>query len=250
MMRRMAACIGIALIFFLPSPVLAGPDWFLDFEAGGVLLGYNDVRVPNEGGTLFSLRDDLEPDPAAALRIRFGLRTGRHSLSLFGAPLTVKASGSVPDPLVFFEESFPGGAPLKAAYTFNSWRATYRYTLVDGERWTLGIGFTAKIRDAVIRVEGAGKTSEKTNVGFVPLINFQVRWSFQPRWSLLLEGDALASPGGQGRAEDILLALDHRLNSHLSLRAGYRLIEGGADVAEVYNFAWINLFTIGARFSF
>lgn len=250
MIKKIGALLSLILIFSMTAEANSESDWFLDIEAGGSSLRYNDVRVPNEGGTLFSLKQDLQPDPAAVLRIRFGLCSGRHTFFIFGAPLTVKASGSLKTPLSFFEEVFPGGVPLKASYTFNSWRATYRFTLIDGERWTFGIGFTAKIRDAVIEVEGGGRESTKANVGFVPLLNFLVRWRFQERWSLLLEGDALASPGGQGRAEDVQLALDYRIHANLSLRAGYRVIEGGADVDEVYNFAWINLFTMGARFSF
>jgi hypothetical protein len=34
------------------------------------------------------------------------------------------------------------------------------------------------------------------------------------------------------------------------LKAGYRLLEGGADVEEVYNFAWLNFLVIGAVYSF
>ena len=66
----------------------------------------------------------------------------------------------------------------------------------------------------------------------------------------LLEGDALAAPGGQGRAEDILLALVYDVNDTVSLKAGYRLLEGGADVGEVYTFAWINYFLVGMTVSF
>ena len=32
---------------------------FLDLETGTVITGYNDIRIPGDIGTLFSLKDDL-----------------------------------------------------------------------------------------------------------------------------------------------------------------------------------------------
>ena len=65
--------------------------------------------------------------------------------------------------------------------------------------------------------------------------------------NLVLDGDALASPGGEGRAEDVLFALQVRAQEQVAVRAGYRLLEGGADVEEVYNFAWVHYLTAGIR---
>jgi hypothetical protein len=139
---------------------------------------------------------------------------------------------------------------LEAKYTFNSWRLTYRFHLVRSTKWTVGLGLTAKVRDAEISLSGGGTSSNTTDLGFVPLLNFLVRWEFAPRWGLLLEGDAAAAPGGQGRAEDIHLALLYKPSDSVTLRAGYRLLEGGAEVDQVYNFAWVDYLTIGATLTF
>ena len=68
--------------------------------------------------------------------------------------------------------------------------------------------------------------------------------------SLLLEGDAAASPGGQGRAEDILLALIFNPSRNVAIKVGYRILEGGADVEEVYNFALLHYIVGGMTVSF
>jgi hypothetical protein len=115
---------------------------------------------------------------------------------------------------------------------------TYRYLLHSTNRLDIGIGFTAKIRDAAIRVEGDGRTTEETNVGFVPLVNFRVAWLLSPSFELLLDGDALAAP--QGRAEDVQIAAVFRAHDRVRLRTGYRLLEGGADNDKVYNFTLIH----------
>ena len=101
-----------------------------------------------------------------------------------------------------------------------------------------------------VRLEDDGKNSSNTEVGIVPLLNFRVEWLFASKMSLLLEGDALASPGGQVREEDVLLALFYRLNYSLSLKAGYRILEGGADVEGVYNFTLLHYVIAGVSFRF
>ncbi|MBM3308035.1 MAG: hypothetical protein FJY74_06900 [Candidatus Eisenbacteria bacterium] len=140
--------------------------------------------------------------------------------------------------MVFGDKGFPEGTEVEGTYTFNSYRLTYRYTLTEGDRFEAGVGFTAKIRNALIRVEGNGQEAEKKNVGFVPLLNFRLAWSLTDRVGLLLEGDALAAP--QGRAEDVVAAVMVAASDRVRVRLGYRIVEGGADNDEVYTFALLD----------
>jgi len=133
-------------------------------------------------------------------------------------------------------------------YRFDSYRLTYRYSFVRNETIELAGGLTGKIRDAEISLYGA-ETARKTNTGFVPLLNFHLEW--RPTggsFGLLLDGDALAAP--QGRAEDILLAATWAANDQMVLRIGYRMVEGGADNDEVYNFAWLHYAVAGVDLRF
>jgi hypothetical protein len=68
-------------------------------------------------------------------------------------------------------------------------------------------------------------------------------WKPVDKFGILLEGDALAAP--QGRAEDVLIAATYRFSHIFGLKAGYRLLEGGADNDEVYNFALFNYASVG-----
>jgi hypothetical protein len=218
----------------------ATADWLADVEAGAVFSGYNDVRVPNEGGTEISLSRDLETDPGFFYRFRVWYRfNDRHAVSLFAAPLRLNASGAVGKAVVFENVEFPASVPLEA---------TYRYNLVRRERLTFGIGFTGKIRDAAISVRGGGLEAETTNTGFVPLFNFGLRWRAGDAWTLVLDGDALGA--SQGRAEDVFVGAEYRLHKNVSLKAGYRMIEGGADVPQVYNFTMLHFLAVGPVFEF
>lgn len=251
MKGRCSIIVALISAFFIFIPVSAHGDWLFNAEGAYVWPGYIDVRIPNETGTLFSLKDDLPAESKIVYRLRLGYRFHpKHSISVLFAPLSLNAQGSVDKDIFFNEDFFPANTDLKALYKFNSYRLTYRFDFVNSEKWKVGLGLTAKIRDAEVRLEDSEKSSSNTDVGFVPLLNFRVEWMFSQKMSLLLEGDALASPGGQGRAEDVLLALFYRLSDSVRLKAGYRILEGGADVESVYNFTLLNYVIAGAVFQF
>jgi hypothetical protein len=215
-----------------------------DLETGAVGTGYNNVRIPGDQGTLFSLKDDLisKTEIFFRLRVNYTIKS-RHTLSLLYAPLETVSNGNVPYDIFFEGVTFPANTELTGTYKFNSYRLTYRYEIVLKPKFEFGLGFTAKIRDAKIALASATLESEKTNVGFVPVINFRMLWKPYEKFGILLEGDALAAP--QGRAEDVLIAATYRVSDWLGLKAGYRILEGGAENDEVYNFALFNYASVG-----
>ena len=237
----------VFLTLFLKTSVNAQVSF--DVETGSVFTGYNDVRIPGDKGTFFSLKNDLNPKSKLFYRLRasYTLKS-RHTLSLLYAPLEVNSTGSVPNNIFFEGVTFPANAQLNGAYKFNSYRLTYRYDLVKNPGFEFGLGFTAKIRDAKISLSSSGLASEKSNVGFVPIINFRLLWKIDDKYGLLLDGDALAAP--QGRAEDVLIAATYKISNNLGIRAGYRILEGGADNDKVYNFALFHYASVGFVISF
>ncbi|KPK73236.1 hypothetical protein AMJ87_02480 [candidate division WOR_3 bacterium SM23_60] len=242
----------VFVLFILGAFADALPRFEFDIESGAALSGYNDIRIPNTGGTLISFSEELETDPAWFIRGRLTYYFNkRNSISILIAPLTLHATGSVDREVIFEDESFAPNVLLNGVFRFNSYRLSYQYRWFMRDNMHLGLGVTAKIRDAAISiVDSADSThrSEKTNIGFVPLIRFSFEWRFVEPLALVLDGDALAAP--QGRAEDISIALLSDISDRLSLKSGYRVLEGGADVDEVYSFTWVNYFFIGASLRF
>ncbi len=219
-------------------------QWSLEIETGLAFQSYNDVRIPNEEGTTFSFTDDFEAQgPVIPYRVRLGLQLGErnHFIALY-APLSVNYEGQAPFDIAFQNTMFAEGDSIEGFYKFNSYRLTYRRDLVKSEPWTLALGFTAKIRDARVQLSTDDKTDKKDDLGFVPLLHLFVQ--YRPNaFAINLEGDGLA--GGPGRAFDVSLTSMYSLTRNLHLKAGYRLVEGGANVSEVYNFTWINYATVG-----
>jgi len=236
----------VAALTLAGRPARAGVE--AEVEAGVVLATRNDARIPGDAGTKISLVNDLSTAPAPAFRVRLGYRLAeRHLVTALYAPLQVNARGTVDRDIAFEGATYPAGSPLLAVYRFDSYRLTYRYSFIWTEGLDVAAGFTAKIRDAETSLYGA-EARRKTNTGFVPLLNVHVAW--QPRGGVLgvvLDADALAAP--QGRAEDVLLAATWGFREGLELRAGYRMVEGGADNAEVYSFAWLHYFVAALRMS-
>ena len=233
-MKRLSCLLVLALV----APAVA--RWYVDIEAGPVFSGYNDVRIPGNTGTLFSLTEDLHARTAFAYRARLSKTFGeRHWVSVLAAPLRVHSYGTFDRDVRFAGERFTAYfAQMSALYRFDSYRLTYRYGLVRARRFSFDLGLTAKIRDAEIRLSYTHVTmpgASKKNTGFVPIVSFRADWTLSPRVGLVLDGDALGVP--QGRAEDVTAALRVGFGDRVDARVGYRVLEGGSDVDEVYGFA-------------
>jgi len=222
----------------------------LELEGGVVWQTRNDIEIPNDGSaTRFSVVDLVGRAPDAAWRAYVSWELGRrHSLRALYAPLTLTESGVPAGDLSYNGDLFLGGQDVATIYRFNSYRLTYRYRWHEGERWTWHVGFTAKIRDARVQLRQGDLVSTKDDVGFVPLLHVAGRYRFDDAWYASLDLDALA--GGPGRAEDVALKLGWNLRPDLAWEIGYRTVEGGADVDEVYSFAWLHYVVAGVRVEF
>ena len=216
------------------------PRWVFEVEGGPAWQSYNDVEIPNDGtATRFSLYDLAGAGPWAAGRVYVTWNMNeRHALRLLLAPFSLTETGVPGQAIRFAGATLAPGVATEATYTFNTYRLTYRYRFHEGDATTAWVGFTAFVRDALIRLEQGATAGEKPDLGFVPLLHLAGDWRFAPRWRLGLDADALA--GGPGRAEDVALEAAYDLADDWTVQAGYRMVEGGADVDAVYTFAWLH----------
>jgi len=245
--RRGKCLLGVALVALAVSAESAsaeevGPEsrFTLELEAGPVWQSRNDVQIPNDAsGTRFAIDGLLGSGawPAGRLYLTWNINS-RHCLRALAAPLAITETGALSSQTSFAGASYEADVPTEATYKFNSWRLTYAYRFHRSPRWAWRIGFTSKIRDAKVELSQGGTSSKKTDVGFVPLLHVGGTYWVSERWQVILDVDALA--GGPGRAEDVALKSRFGLSDRLSLSAGYRTVEGGADVDEVYSFAWFH----------
>jgi hypothetical protein len=238
---------SLSLMLFCST---ANAQWSIEAETGVAFQQYNDVRIPNETGTLFDFKRDFSQDGVVIpFRLRPGYTFGEknHIFGLVGI-LVIDYEGRVPFDIDFQDVTFTEEDGLVLGfYQFNSYRLTYRRDLIQTDNWILGLGATAKLRDATVRLGSGENTARKDDLGFVPLINFHLEY-LSENWSLLIEGDGLAA--SQGRAFDIFAGARFNLVEDFSFKAGYRILEGGADVDKVYNFTLIHFASLGLKFDF
>ncbi|HAP64409.1 MAG TPA: hypothetical protein DCR93_34640 [Cytophagales bacterium] len=245
---------GASLVLMMLQVCTSYGQLTLTVESGLVFNTYNDVRVPNapdNQGSLFSLTDDFTPQlPGPFLRVEAAyLIKDRHTVELQAVPAAVNYENFTGDSVSFAGTTFRGEG-ITGRYEFNTYRASYRYRVVNRERFQLDIGATALIRDARIAVAQGENEAEDVDLGFVPLLSLQLQYAATDKLSLLLKGDAIA--GSEfGRAEDVFAGITYALyQDSLRLKAGYRIVEGGANVDQVYNFALLQFADIGLAYTF
>jgi hypothetical protein len=235
-------------LFIIPDSGY-GQDISIDAETGGLWFSRNDVRIPNEEGTDFDMLELIGTNAVPYYRFRLNvIYDNRHTVRLLFAPISKIGTGVFDDEVFFEETAFEGGVPIDGTYRFNTYRLTYRYTFYDRRNWTLGAGVAGLIRDAKVELMQPDRSDSNTDLGFVPLIHLYAERGLSDRFSLILDAETLAGP--QGRATDASLTLNYALSDRLMMNTGYRVLEGGADVDAVYNFAWINFVRIGLTATF
>ena len=222
--------------------------WSVNIETGTVWQSRNDVRIPGDTGTHFSVDDIVGEGPFHFYRLESFMNLGeKKQLRFLIAPFRFSQSG-VPDEDIFFvDQSFTAGENTKFTYKFNSYRVTYRYLYKDNSSWRLWLGGTAKIRDAEIAMQQGNVKAEDSNLGFVPLFHIFSDYQLNNKWRFIADFDGLIGP--QGRAIDLGLKFHYDIDKQWYLGAGYRTLEGGVDNDNVFNFSWFNyaLVSVGYR---
>ena len=235
----------------LSSAQTAAPDFKvnLEIEGGAFKFTRNDVRNPGDTGTPFKFSALNATGPSAYFRIYAEAKVSkRNTLRFLYAPLSTTGTGSLPTRTFFESANFAPNVPTQGIYQFNNYRGTWRYTLKETERWKLQLGAGALVRDAKIELQQGNLRVADPDLGVVPIAAFTAQLNFNERARFIFDFEGLGAK--QGRALDGAAKLDFDLTRNLHVGVGYRLLDGGADVQSVFNFARIHygFASVGVRF--
>lgn len=243
-MLRFTAVAAAALALATPAAAQEG-QVRVELEAGAAVATRNDVRIPGNIGTLFDL-NTLQGEPTSPIfRATIDWQAWeRHGFRVSYQYLRTEGTGVLPGPTLFRNAVFSPGVPTQGTYQFDTWRATYRYTLFQSEEVRLYVGATALVRDAEVGLTQPGLPAQRrSDLGLVPLLHFAAEWSPMPGLRLIAEMDGLAAP--QGYAIDAALRGAVSLGPQWEATLSYRLLDGGADNSSVYTFATFHAVTAG-----
>ena len=245
------AGIAILLVGLWAGSVAQASTLELKLSAGATYQASNDVQIPNDDeGTRFDLQTITGSGPFPAVRFEGIWNINeRHGIRVLLAPLSYSEQGNADEAIAFAGANFNPDVPLTGEYRFNSWRIGYRYHLRRSARANLWLGGTLKVRDAEIKLTQGNVTSSDDDLGFVPLLHVagDYRLGANPDSKWLLAGDIDALAGGPGRAIDLGLSLNYQASKRWRFGLEYRLLEGGADVDSVFNFALFNSLLLTAQ---
>lgn len=232
--------VGIVSLFALQSAMAADPSVNLRLSVGSSWQTRNDVQIPNDDlGSRFSLEEAVGAGPVSAVRFEVNWAINdRHGIRVLLAPLSYTESAQFDQPIRFAGESFAADQDTDASYRFNSWRVGYHYSLMNSDAGSLRVGATLKVRDAEIRLEQGSTESYDDDVGFVPLLYLAGDYRLSERLTFRADFDGLA--GGPGRVIDLGVGLDYAITQRWQIGAEVRVLDGGADTDDVYNFARFN----------
>lgn len=236
------------LFICLNTTLYANAQTFLNLESGVFYTGVNDIRN-GSNGTLFSVKNDFQTPVSPFFRLRAGyLLNGKNHFSVLYAPLKIAETGTLEKDILFDGKNFKANMPIDVVYKFNSYRFTYTRKIISNDKFEFGLGLSAKIRDAGTSLKNREYFKENFNVGLAPLINLLATWKLSQKISLDFFGECIAA--SKGRAIDVSLSGRYSLTKDLHANIGYRLLEGGADGTNRYNFVKLHFVFVGLNYTF
>ena len=236
------------LFIWMNCNLSANAQTFINFESGAFFTSINDIRNGNNG-TLFSLKKDFSTPVSPFLRLRAGfLLNEKNHFSILYAPLKIVVTGTLEKDIVFNGKYFKAKIPIEVVYKFNSYRLTYNRRIISKDHFKFGLGLSAKIRSAGVSLKNKEVLRENFSTGFVPLINVLAKWDISKKIGVNFFGEGILA--SKGRAIDISLSGSYCLTKKLQANLGYRLLEGGADGTNRYNFVQLHFIFASLNYSF
>lgn len=217
----------------------------LHFETGVSSIVKNEFRVPKQGGT------DVQFPDSSQMYYRIEGNwdwNEKHGLRFVYAPFKYSEKINPSAPITFDKKTFSANNETTLRFKFNSYRLGYVYHWIQNTNWTVDVGGTLKIRDALISVEQPGTEEKFTDFGFVPLLYFKLAHRWSSLWSTVLTADGAGSL--QGYAIDALLDVQYHLEDKYIFSIGYRILDGGADNDTVKTFSTIQYLSTGFSYNF
>lgn len=247
MFKRIMNLTVLCVVCIFVGNGLCQSRWQVEIETGRVYSGYNEIQMPVETGTKFSIQKNFSSRTNYYYRLGLVYKLSDVSfLSMGYSPLSVQYSGAFSEDVSFNGEDYGSDIPTSISYDCHSYRLSYSHEIYGNESKMVSFGATARLVDWQMLVyNNAGDYSRKKQLEFVPQLNLTFQMMLIGNFSLYNKVDAMFA--SKSRFSDLLVALQYDLSERFSLRLGYRLLEGGENNTEEFKSQLFNHAAFGLK---
>lgn len=263
--------LAMVLAVAVAGPALNDPDRAyaveLTAELGALAPLSHTVQFSKTGTKLDYIADGGQDNLFPIARPTAALRWRRQSFTLLWQPLDLRTTATLDTPLRVDGLVFPANRPVDLRYGFSFWRLSWGHRVVARDDLEVALGLGFQVRNATIGFTSVDGSLSEVNrdIGPVPLLEFELRKSFEDGGRLEAEVDGFYAPIKylNGRGVDVVGAIaDMQLRAGLDLAdpttafVGLRYIGGGASgtgtpdgTGDGYTENWLHFLalTLGAR---
>ena len=225
------------------DPVNFDPRYRVVFEFGPLYQEKNLVQTPVPQGTLIDLEALEEEFHMTARLIYDRYFTDRHTFSFWYGPMGMTEFGEPTQPFVVGSEIFdpadPNAALFDSNYRWFDARGTYKYTVVDNERFWFKVGVGLQYSATEFEVEQRNDAGDIVKRGsgedssFAPTAHLSAAVRFSDRWSLEAEVDGMEY--GDEHYWNNAIWLRYRPTQIWDLAVGGRQFSGKVSTTDFFN---------------
>lgn len=227
----------------------------VDFEIGAAYLFQNDGRYGANGTSYTAADVGQQRNLAVALRLAIEARLARrHTIIATWAPLDLTTRATLKRDLTFQTTTFADRSVVDHRYLFDGYRLSYLFGLVQGSRFTLGVGASLQVRNASVEFRTVDTApavfAVERDIGLVGALKVRARFD---AGVLYAQADVdffntfgLGLPAG---IHDVALTLGIPVIPGFDFLLRLRLVGGGANVPsrDIYNWGNFGFALLGLR---
>ncbi len=227
----------------------------VDFEIGAAYLFQNDGRYGANGTSYTAADVGQQRNLAVALRLAIEARLARrHTIIATWAPLDLTTRATLTRDLTFQTTTFADRSVVDHRYLFDGYRLSYLFGLVQGARFTLGVGASFQVRNASVEFRTVDTApavfAVERDIGLVGALKVRARFD---AGVLYAQADidffntfGLGLPAG---IHDVALTLGIPVIPGFDFLLRLRLVGGGANVPsrDIYNWGNFGFALLGLR---
>ncbi|MDC7240742.1 MAG: hypothetical protein PQJ50_10315 [Spirochaetales bacterium] len=237
--------ITILLLILLPVFSAAGSPFSLDLDVEfgftGIIKHEIQSGTTGDKGDIFNYKTQGGQDilfPFSRFQADLEILERHHAVFLY-QPLTIETTAVIDEDFRFNGQNFTTtDGELTLLYSFDFWRFSYLYDVIEAPGFFLSPGISFQIRNARIIFKSEENMSIQSDIGPVPILKLRTGYQWDNGAYVMFEGDGFYASNKffngadypfTGYIYDLSLRGGYRFNKQFSSYLNLRFLGGGAE---------------------